>query len=286
MAEEKTPTPTTRVHDFDAEAFCLEGRFHRPVRHEVRPRASARLPREGGYFHERAEPYRFHGLLSHAGSYVHVAGNRSLKPGYGWVTLATSVIEGLNIMDVVTADRIVAQISTEYPLEGYVPTVTFLGTRFENLQIAGHPVQVEMDGEFFGDKPANDLTYHSEKGFRERVAAQRERILKGPNLPDEIAGRYNRLPQSPTPEETIECSLVQRVEGSYPGRSYGHAIDVPHFGKLYLGVVRLEQSVYRTETGEHPKTTIGLTMIEAKMGCIGDGQLGAGNGKTNGNTKP
>jgi hypothetical protein len=274
------------VHEFDAEAFCTHGNFLRPIQHELKPKSSASLPKEGGYCYDRAEAYRFHGLFSHRGSYSHVAGNRSPKPDHGWVTLATSVVEGLNIMDVVTADRIVAQISTEYPLEGYVPTVTFLGTRFENLQIAGHPVKLEMNAEFFGDKPANDLTYHADKEFRERVSQQRAGILKGGHVPDEIAGRYNRLPQSPTPEETIECSLVQSVEGSYPGRSYGHAIDIPHFGKIYLGVVKLEQSVYTTSTGVHPKTTISLTMIEAKMGCIGDGQLGVGNGKTNGTGKP
>ncbi len=279
------PTPTTRVHDFEGEAYCLKGQWRRPLQHEHHPSAHVKLPKGGGYFHERSEKYGFHGLVSYASAYSHVAGNRSLKEGHGWVTLATSVIEDFNILDVVTVDRIVAQISTEYPLEGYVPTVTFLGARFENLRIAGHPVKVEMNPDIFGE-PTDDVTYGADAGFRGRVNEQRDRILKSGNVPEEIARSYNRLPQTATAEETIECSLVQGVEGSFPGRAHGHVIDIPHFGKLYLGMVRLEQSVYRTETGEHPKLTFELTMIEAKMGCIGDGELGAGSGKTNGQTKP
>ena len=286
MSSTPTPTPTTRVHEFDSEAYALKGQWNRPLKHEHKPHHHVKLPKEGGYFHEHGETYRFNGLLSYGAAYTQVAGNRSLKPGLGWVTLATSVIEDFNILDVVTADRIVGLISTEYPLEGYVPSVTFLGTRFENLRIAGHPVHVEMNPDIFGDRPAGDATYGADAGFRSRVNEQRDRILKGGNLPDEIAGRYNRLPQTSRPEETIECSLVQRVEGSFPGRVHGHAIDIPHFGKLYLGVVRLEQTTYTTTTGVHPKFTFELTMIEAKMGCIGDGQLGSGGGKTNGNTKP
>ncbi len=58
-------------------------------------------------------------------AYTQVAGNRSTKSGQGWTTLTTSVIEGLNVLDVVTADRVVGQTITEHPLEGYVPSDQF-----------------------------------------------------------------------------------------------------------------------------------------------------------------
>jgi len=64
---------------------------------------------------------------------MHGAGTRSAKPDYSVTTLATSVITGLKVHDIVTADIVFAQVSTEHPLAGRVPWVTFLGTRFENL---------------------------------------------------------------------------------------------------------------------------------------------------------
>jgi hypothetical protein len=288
MTNALTPTPTDRKHCYYAEAYALQGDLRLPLTTPIRPQAYVKIHDEpGGYLSERAIDYRLEGIVSFKRAYTQAAGNRGLKEGHGWVTLATSVIEDFNILDVVTADRIVAQISTEYPLVGYVPEVTFLGTRFEGLKIAGHPVSVDLDLNFFGDKPLNDATYSSDMGFRGRIAAQRDKILAGSDVSEEIRKRYNRLPPKATPVETIECSLAQHVHGAYPGRTHGHVIDIPHFGKVYLAVVRLEQSVYQTTVpGDHPKTTIELTMIEAKMGCISDGQVVGGSGKSNGTTVP
>jgi hypothetical protein len=286
MSGETTPTPTLtkRTHNYHAQAFALDGDLHLPLKTPLKPQAFVKIAENGGYLSERSVDYRLEGIFSFRHAYTQVAGNRSLKPGHGWVSLATSAVENFNVLDVVTADRIVAQISTEYPLEGYVPTVTFLGTRFEGLKIAGHPVHVKLDTGFFGDKPAGDGTYHSDSGFRGRVNEQRAKI--GKDAPDEIAKRYNHLPSKSVPQESIECSLVQHAEGSYPGRTHGHVIDIPHFGKVYLGVVKLEMSEYETATGMHPKTLIRLTMIEVEMGCIGHGTGGAGNTIVNGMSQP
>jgi hypothetical protein len=289
MPEESTPvpTPTSREHTYHAQAFALDGDLHRPLKTPLKPQAYVKVPDPGGYLSERSVDYRLEGIFSFRHAYSQVAGNRSLKPNGGWVTLATSVIEGLNVLDVITADRIVAQISTEHPLNGYVPEVTFLGTRFENLQIAGHKVDVKVDANFLGSKPANDGTYHSDKQFRERVNDQRSKILKGKNLPAEIAQRYNQLPSNAVAGETIEWSLVQHAEGGYPGSPFGHAIDIPHFGKVYLGVVRLEHSMYKTSVpGDHPLTTLRLTMVEMVMGCIGHGVASGGNSIVNGGSRP
>jgi hypothetical protein len=287
MSTTPTPSPTNRTHSYHAQAFALDGDLHLPLKTPLKPQAFVKVSETGGYLSERSVDYRLEGIFSFRHAYTQVAGNRSVKPGHGWTTLATSVVEGFNALEVVTADRIVSQISTSYPLDGYVPTVTFLGTRFENLRIAGHPVKLELDTNLFGNKPVNDGTYHSDKGFRGRVAAQQDKILKGSDVPEEIAKRYNRLPPTPNPQESIECSLVQHVEGSYPGRTHGHVIDIPDFGKVYLGVVRLEQSVYKTSVpGDHPSTTIHLTMIEMQMGCIGHGAAGAGSTIVNGQSKP
>lgn len=272
-----------REHVYDAQAFALEGDLQLPLRAEIKPQAYVDLPPAGGYLSERARDFRLEGVISFRSAYTQVAGNLDRKPGHGYVTLATAVLEDFNILDVVTADRVVAQVSTEHPLDGSTPDITFLGTRFDNLRIAGHPVRLDLDLDCFGARPGNDAPWSSKKDFRERVAAQYENIRRQSNLPDEIAERYNRLPSDPNSQESIECSLVQRAEGSYPGRTFGHVIDIPHFGRLYLATVRL------VETPDPATGTINtlfrLTMIEAKMGCIAGGSASGGNTITNGGTK-
>jgi hypothetical protein len=148
-------TVNGRTHDYHAEATILSGHLRLPLAEEIRPQALANLPKEGGYFSQRAEAYRLESVISFRSAYTQVAGNRSTKAGQGWTTLTTTAIEGLNVLDVVTADRIVGQTITEHPLEGYVPTVSFLGTRFENLRIAGHPVDLDLDLDILGAKPEN-----------------------------------------------------------------------------------------------------------------------------------
>lgn len=276
--------PTPREHSYHAEASALEGDLHLPLKSPIKPQAFVKLAESGGYLSERAIDYRLEGIFSFKHAYTQVSGHLDVKPGHGFVTLATSVIEGFNVLDVVTADRIVSQISTEHPLEGYIPDVTFLGTRFENLRIAGHPVEIDLDTNLFGARPVND-TPHFRGEFRQNAARQCERLLSISDLPSEVTQRYNRIPSNPAPQGSIECSLVHQVKGSFPGRSFGHVIDIPHFGKVYLATVRVEESDPHPKKGTPMRTLIRLTMVELKMGCIGSGSGSGGNTIVNGGTK-
>lgn len=276
--------PGEKYHSYFAEAVSLEGHLRLPFAQVIHPQDNVVLGDRGGYFTRHSENFRLRGAISYKSAYTQVAGNRDDKPDHGFNTLATAVLEGLNVMDVVTADRIVSQISTDHPLEGFVPTVTFLGTRFENLRIAGHPVKLDFDANILGPKPANDAPYTNDPGFIDRVTHQYERIRGQKNLPAEIGKRYNQLPSSSASREWIECSLVNQAEGSYPGHSFGHVIDVPHFGKIYLATLRLDQSEFDPKTGIPRKTLISLSMIRMEMGCTGSGDGSGGNTKTNGMT--
>jgi hypothetical protein len=284
MADETPTTSTPPKHIYHAQAHALEADLQLPIRTPVKPQAFVKIAETGGYLSERAVDFRLEGILSFRHAYTQVSGHPDLKPGHGVVTLATAVIEGFNVLDVVTADRIVAQISTEHPLDGYIPDVTFLGTRFENLRIAGHPVKVHLDTDMFGARPKNDAP-HSRSAFRDNAARQCEKLLGLPDLPSEVKQRYNRIPSNPAPQGSIECSLVHQAEGSYPGRSFGHVIDIPHFGKVYLATVKLEEWDPDPKKGTPMRTQIELTMIEIKMGCIGSGSGSVGNTIVNGQGK-
>src|ERR1700722_20211677 len=173
MAEtEETAEDIKRDHYFHAEATALSGILHLPLVQVINPQASAQLPEAGGYLSQQAQPYKVESVISYESAHTQVAGNKEVKPGHGWSTLVTSVVEGLNILDVVTADRVVGQVSTEYPLKGYVPSITFLGTRFENLRIAGHPVKLDWDLNLCGKKPDGDAPYTKSSDFVNRVSKQ------------------------------------------------------------------------------------------------------------------
>ena len=275
-----------RTHEYHAEATILEGHLELPLVQEIKPQAHAKLPGDGGYLAQRAKDYRLESVASFRSAHTQVAGNRDPKPGHGWATLCTTVIEGLNVLDVLTADRVVGQIITEHPLVGYVPIISFLGTRFENLRIAGHPVELDLDLNILGDKPASDGAYTADSALLERVSAQYSHVRDNQQLPPEVHERYNQLASSLGAPEAVECSLVNRASGGYPGLSFGHVIHVPHFGQITLAKVNLHHEDFDKATGAPRTTTLKLTMVDMKLGCAIAGGMGVGVGSSNGSSRP
>ena len=275
-----------RRHKYHAEAHAYSGDFRLPLSRHIPPQAYVDLHSNGGYRSQTTGEFHVENVMSYRSAQTQVGGNKDTKPGHGWSTIVTSVIEGLNIMNVVTADRIVSQIGTEFPLEGYVPSVTFIGTRYENFRIWDEPVEIEMDFDLLGPKPAKDLHYNVESGFISRVCQHYERVLKAPGIPDKIAARYNRLPTVEENRESIECSLVKRVGGVFRGCAYGNVIDVPDFGTIELATVSVAQSDPHSECGTPQETLIELAMLKLDMGCVVDGSGSGGTTKTNGRTYP
>jgi|RhiMethySRZTD1v2_1073278.scaffolds.fasta_scaffold335474_2 hypothetical protein len=136
---------------FRASAAALGGFFTRPVNEPVPVQAATVLPSVGGYGTARAEPFRFRELVSFRSAYTQVIGNEYEEGGqYERSTLALAVIEGLNVLDMVTADRVVGRLVSETALPGdraaraAAPAreLTWLpaGSYFVNLRIAGRPV--------------------------------------------------------------------------------------------------------------------------------------------------
>src|ERR1035437_6458875 len=187
------PEVKERKHTYNAEATVLSGKLLLPVAQTIEPQAHAKLDPQGGYFNQRSDGFRLESVISFRAAYSHVSGSKSKKPGEGWNTLTTTVVEGLNVMEVLTADRVVGQTITEHPLKGYMPSISFLGTRFENLRIAGVPVELEWDQEIFGSTPASDLPYAFDPSVVNRVKRQYDRILQNKNLPAALQERYIQL---------------------------------------------------------------------------------------------
>ena len=263
------------VHNYHAEANLLTADFEHPVKQRIKPHAHIKLRHDGRYQFKPAARFRFHGILSYRSGYTQVAGHPSSKLD-GFTTLATSVLEGLNVLDVVTADRVVAQISTVHPVygEGQVPSVTFLGTRFENLRIGGQKIEVEENLEILGTRP--DESYFDDTAVTGRISQQYREISKD-GLPDWTRQQYPKdravVQEIGKGGRQMQCSLVDGVSKA-PGTSFGHVIDLPHFGKIFLGELKVVRTAGNASKGEYDTYKFHVTMIRLQMGCIATGTSG------------
>jgi hypothetical protein len=80
--------------------------------------------------------------------------------------------------------------------------------------------------------------------------------------------------------------LVSQAAGRYPGRTFGHVIVIPGFGAISLAKVTVKHEDPHEKTGVPTKTTVSLTMVDLKLGCVIDGDVAIGTGSTNGTSFP
>ena len=133
-----------KVHYFHAEANSLGGFIEQPIKKVIPAQASASLPAVGGHVTNSTEALNFEGIVSCSAAYTRVSG-RHLETDGTPSTLVTSVVEGFNLLEIVTADRIVAQVSIEHPADGGDPVFTFTGSRFEGLKIGGQDASLTLN---------------------------------------------------------------------------------------------------------------------------------------------
>lgn len=290
----------THSHDYHAEAHVLSGHLKRPIEQKIEPHAPVLLKdRRGGHLTRFAELVSIEGLVTFAKGKTRVSGSRSLKHN-GWITLSTSIMEGLNVFEVVTADRIVSQVSTDHPYEdGHFPHVTFLGTQFTNFRVSGFPVELNLNLGICGKRPAGDRSYLRDLTFLTTVKEQTERIAHADGLPKELKSRYDgrlaaikeliRTSDQDEPradEPKVTCSLVESIgEIPIPGvQSFGNLLVIPEFGFLSLGDILVGERKY--EGSSRPSVYFELTGVHMKLGCVGDGEASAAIATANGVTRP
>jgi hypothetical protein len=286
-------------HDYHAEANVFSGRLKRPIDQEIEHQASVELDdRRGGNLVRNTQNVSIEGLISFTKGETRVSGARSLKND-AWVTLATSIVEGLNVFEIVGADRLVVQASTNHNYEnGHVPHITFLGTQFTNFRVGGFPVALELNLGFCGDIPANNKSYHQDRTFLTRVKEQTRGIVKASGLSKDMKAQYDvKLEHiekllgtcdasDREVHEPITCSLVQNIgEIPIPGvQIFGHVIVIPEFGSVALGEVEVGEKLYAA--GERPSPYFTLTAIKGRMGCVADGVFAGTTVTVNGHHHP
>ncbi len=307
-----------KPHYFHAEAHALKGQLERPFDQDIKPQSFVKLEKletdkeKADYLSQHSKNYRLEGIISFAGAHTQVSGHISKKHKNAKVTLATSVVEDLNVLNVVTADRVVAQISTTHFPNVEAPSVTFLGTHFENLRIARHKAEPFLNLGTVGNKPAKDDAMYVGKGtgFMAAVEAQYKRLKaslgalgaeKPEHLVEEkyhgfadlnyagIAAQSEEAKAGRSKWDGITCSLVENVEikdisvkradGKSveippPAKSSGHVIHIPDFGTIFLAELTVNHNSFH------------LTMIRLELGCLADGSVSITTCNVNGGGKP
>lgn len=327
-------------HYFHAEAHALSGKLQRPFEQQIKKQAFVKL--EGGseklllegdqkplnekkeqenYLSQHAKNFRLEGIISYSAAHTQVSGHRGKKDPTTFVTLATSSVENLNVLNVVTADRVVGQISTTHFPNEHSPKVTFLGTHFENLRIARHKTEPVLNLAFAGVRPEGKGAYYPTRGtsLMASIEKQYERLrtaLSGLNpqhrevmrldiedswLSKQYHGfsefNYDNLlknakeaaaPNGPK-WEGVTCSLVEHVEieDITIDKKEGDPIVIPPPTRCFGHVIHIPDfgTIFLAELKvNHNSFT--LTMIRLELGCIADGSASFATCNVNGKGHP
>jgi hypothetical protein len=178
-----------------ADANALGGYLEEPFERFIPTLAAVSLPVVGGFTTARSDEYHLDHIVGCASAHTLVSGKSHRADGSISVLLK-AVIERLNILDVVTADRIVAQLSVTILPDDQGTTISFAGTSFHGLRIAGFPCRVVTT---------------TGKGSRDDDGGQAFSIV-----------------------ERIE--LVDPDGGEFPGSFHdNNTVDIPGFGRFHFG---------------------------------------------------
>jgi len=253
--------PKDSVHNpffYHAHGHALSGRITRPVQHLIEVQAGTSLPTIGGHGSSSVSNFRFQDFVSFSNASTQVSGSQNEKDG-SFTTLVTSTLENLNILDVVTADRVVARMSSERGPKDDESHVILLGSKFQNLRIAGCPVDVDFNHELF---QRMDTFQSFKKDFKSN--SEFRKMAEDPFQ----SGQSQKLPD---PEGVFICSLVKDMKTTCPGvKRIGHGFDVPQFWKVFVAEVHFHHCKRR------------LTMLRLELGSPTGGQVVAAQIQGNG----
>jgi hypothetical protein len=250
-----------------ASAIATSGRITHPFCDLIPTQAAMALPVSGGYGSARVEGFRYKEIVSFASAYSEVAGSEH-GPDGPFDTLALTAIEKLNILDVVTCDRVVARISSMRTGDAIEPEITTVGSRFERLRI-GNFFFEELDlgtGVVCESTTWGSLQKALQDGKNKDALAQ-----AAMSAPD---GERIPVPDGKQMPGKIGFSLAPGCGRSATIKEVPWRIDVPQFGSVYLG------EFFISQYSRH------LVMLRVEMGCPLGGSANAGGATGGGDTFP
>jgi hypothetical protein len=279
-----------RIFLYHANGFALGGRITQPLEQEINSHAATALSIVGGLASAKADSYRLKDLISYRSAHTYISGIQNNDTRHS--TVVNTVVEDLNILDVITADAVIGRLSSTHE-DGQPAKIILLGSTFQNLKIAGKPVEVDLFDNLFaqhsthsslvdhfhgkcksgdpctGFQPPSQLRYEWGHPVAPMPDALKERLLAPPIPGWQQSGAH------------LYCNLVRSVREAGPSGAvntppipYSHAIKIPDVGRLYLGELTSSEDTKR------------LTMMRLELGSPVVGSLAVAGLETNGKWFP
>jgi hypothetical protein len=224
---------------FKGLAIGAAGQFSNPFVDTIEAQATSALHEIGGYGSAKSADFRYRDLIRFDLAHSQVIGSSApccdSEPSH--TTLLQASIEGLDVMGMLSADRVVSRLMTNYKDGATEPSVRLIGTRFENLKIAGIPVEVDL---------AIDLLdrYHTYGDLSDAYNGGDSNV---PHLFKNGIGRGSLVRALAPASSGLDCT--------------GHIVKVPGLGSIRLAEIRIT-----------PLTRI-VSMIQIDFDCPFQGRF-------------
>lgn len=248
------------TYHYNASAVAATGYLTIPVQHHMELQASVAVPMGGGHGRVTAENFSHYGIFSFRYAHSEAIG-RSNPKKKSWNSLAQTVIEGLNIHQMVTVERIVSRIAIHHDMDGKEAGITPLGSTIEGLRIGGYKIEPDLAVDWFAEHD----TFESFRNHHPKIRKQFAKM-------SHIKPKGDELPMS---RGTIGCSMV-RDWGKLPAgiTPHGTGLWIPEFGMLYIAELFMDPGARR------------VRMLRAVLGCGSDGCYGGGSSSGGGTPWP
>jgi len=222
----------SRQYLFQADATGVAGQFSYPFANLIPIQAASALPSDGGSGWSGVGFFRHDDVLSFRSAFTEVRGVEIDDDVYD--TIAVSVVEQFNLLDVITCDRVIARLHGRYAGSRDTPaeiSIVPVGSVFERLRIGDEFFErLEVAPRFFCQPE-----YASWTGLLRAIENQRTRALLEPLSLPAPNGKPVPLPVPGQRTNLLGfCIALGRPE---PGDELGTPLlfNLPDFGTVHLG---------------------------------------------------
>jgi hypothetical protein len=238
----------SRMYLFQANATGVAGQIVQPFNEVIPVQAASALAVHGGFGSSRIGRFEHKNVLSFDSAYTEVSGSEVDDGVYE--TVALSVVENFNLLDVVRCDRIIGRLAGRHPLPGENSIVP-AGSVFEGLRIGERFFEkLEVAPDFFVAR-----THATWSGLVEAVENDRERrLLESFSLPR----------PGLDPVSLLILGERKHLLGFHIALGAPASFTVPGFGTVHLGEFFCEPTSRR------------LIMLRAELDGAVQGQVVVG----------
>ena len=245
-----------RTHYFHANASAIGGYIERPFVKNIPVQSPTSLSPSGGADEAATAAFQFEKIITAHATRSRVEG--SYVAGLP-TTRAMAAVEGLNVLDTIRADELVAYISSVHPAEDPdVPTIDLNRTAINGLRIGEAILRVHLDPEILSN-------------------GNGKRFPKRPYLFEKSL--WKRADKKFDPDKSsLVCTLVEKIEvvrGKLAAKIVDtNIIEIPNIGRMHLAEFIVSGNSYE------------LIMMRLELGCPVVGQSSASATHINGGGGP